>query len=281
MSIFYLLVPAAAVAVNALTKSGEPALPRPAEITPGVPATEKTIAYRDALLLKQQVEAKVRDPYGVFAAVHYSVSGEALSESELPPASPGFRWARTQVYVKPGGKAGSSLWQYVMAPSPTLMPKPQYPAGVPFVLMDKAAYYARLEAHRLAVESGTPQIGGVSVGTASAPGLEEKDYPKASPGFGWRTMRTRQPNSPITAEYLRTGVMFSGSPTQQQIDFYVKTDACIPRSLLASHGVVSVPDEVWNALKAKGWTEYPPAATGAWSGIFGSGPTLCPPGKKP
>lgn len=275
MSIFYLLVPAAAVAVRALTKTQEPPLP---QLAPGVPANEKTIAYRDALLLKQQTEAKAGGM--MVAAIYYSVSGEALSESELPPASPGFRWMRTQLQVKMGAK-GASLWHYGMGPPP----KPVDPAMHAQAL--KAQTYARLEAHRLAVEGiyrGEPvsraSVAQVFIGTAGSPGnLEEKDYPKATLGFQWTTRRTREQNSPVYAIYSKVG---TASALQAQIDSYVRMNACFTRStMFTSHGTFSVPDEVWNGLKAKGWTEYPPAATGTWAGIFGGGPTLCPPGKKP
>lgn len=110
VAVYHLVRPAAAPVAATTPAAPVQAPPRPPEIAPGVPVNEKTVAYRSALLLQQQTEARAK---GIAtAAMAYAVPGEALSASDLPPAAPGFRWVRTQMPVKMGAKE-FSLWQYV------------------------------------------------------------------------------------------------------------------------------------------------------------------------
>lgn len=91
------------------TATAAPAAPPPVPIGGAIPDTPKTRAYRDALLLKEQVQAQARGMS--VAAVAYYVPGEVLSESELPYPSQGFRWVRQELQVKMGAPS-ASVWRY-------------------------------------------------------------------------------------------------------------------------------------------------------------------------
>lgn len=85
-----------------------------AQLTAGVPDNPKTRAYWDAEILKQHVEVRAKNPGGTFAAVMPPyVYADVLSESELPKASPGFRWVREQSLAK-SFPPPRPLWTYVI-----------------------------------------------------------------------------------------------------------------------------------------------------------------------
>lgn len=91
--------------------------PAPAvEVAPGVPATAKAIAYRNAERLKQYVEVRATAPPG--SAFTTEIPGfvmeKDISESELPKPSPGFRWVRGSL---PTSAGIFSTWQYVQPPA--------------------------------------------------------------------------------------------------------------------------------------------------------------------
>jgi len=91
------------------TMTAAPAFPPPVPVGGTIPDNPKTRAYRDALLLKEQVQAQARGMS--VAAVAYYVPGEVLSESELPYPSQGFRWVKQELAVKMGAPS-ASVWRY-------------------------------------------------------------------------------------------------------------------------------------------------------------------------
>lgn len=140
MSILYLLIPAAAVAVSELTKTGQPAPPPAAapsalpmkQVMPEIPNNPKTRAYAEAVAVVERF-GKGPGTVAVFNGVTRWAETQAqgqpsyplLSEKDLPAPPRGYVWSPTKRNSDASKSAYTiHYWELGSPPHSTPVPMP-------------------------------------------------------------------------------------------------------------------------------------------------------------
>jgi hypothetical protein len=232
MSILYLLVPAAAVAVSELAKKGAPA-PAPAlappamplkQVMPEIPDNPKTRAYAEAVAVVERWGKVPGAAPTVFNGVTRWTANQAqgqptypiLAEKDLPAPPRGYIWREVQKNSDTSKSAYTiNYWELGSPPpaasvprttlTPTMTPAPAAPAPPP--IGGEIPDTPKTRAYRNALllkEQAEAQARGMSVAavayTVPAEVLSESELPQPSQGFRWATGGMLGP----TWRYIRT-----------------------------------------------------------------------------